>query len=189
MKHDSVLCGVGGQGVVSLGAIIARSAASEGLHVKQVELHGMAQRGGMVVSQVRISDETIHSNQIPLGTADMILGLEPMEALRNVKYLCPRNGICIASSAPVVNIPDYPQLKDIMGEIESLPRSKIVDSLKLAEKAGSRHTTNMVMLGAASVFLPLNIESLLGCISERFKGRSEDFIKMNQLAFELGRTA
>ncbi len=187
MKYDIILCGVGGQGIVSLAAIITNSAAHEGLMVKQVELHGMAQRGGIVVSHLRLSDSEIASDQIPLGTANMILSVEPMESLRYLNYLSAKLGVLITSSSPVKNIVDYPEYDTLLSHINEIPRSCALDAGTLAENAGSHHTINMVMLGAAADSLPLDLETLREKISSRFDGKNHTFIQMNLKAFELGR--
>ncbi len=187
MKYDIILGGVGGQGIVSLAAIITNSAAHEGMRVKQVEVHGMAQRGGIVVSHLRLSDDEIASDQIPLGTARMILSAEPMESLRYLNYLSAEDGILITSSTPVINIADYPDHDSLLYHINQVPRSCTLDAGMLANKAGSHHTINMVMLGAASNYLPLSLETLRDKIISRFKGKNHTFIQMNCTAFDLGR--
>lgn len=187
MKYDIILCGVGGQGIVSLAAIITNSAAHEGMQVKQVEVRGMAQRGGIVVSHLRLSDSEIASDQIPLGTARMILSTEPMESLRYLNYLSAEHGILITSSTPVINIADYPDYATLLSHINRVPRSFSLDAGMLAKKAGSHHAINMVMLGAASGSLPLGLETLREKIISRFEGKNDAFIQMNLKAFDLGR--
>jgi indolepyruvate ferredoxin oxidoreductase beta subunit len=87
MKTDIILAGVGGQGILSIAAVIGSAAVEENLFIKQTEVHGMSQRGGDVQSHLRISDQAIASDLIPLGRADLIISLEPMEALRYLPYL------------------------------------------------------------------------------------------------------
>ena len=89
MKTDIILSGVGGQGILSIATVIGEAALNEGLYIKQAEVHGMSQRGGDVQSNLRISSDPIHSDLIALGKADIIISLEPMEALRYVNYLAP----------------------------------------------------------------------------------------------------
>ncbi|MCF0209175.1 MAG: indolepyruvate oxidoreductase subunit beta, partial [Bacteroidaceae bacterium] len=108
MKLDIILAGVGGQGILSVATIIGEAAMNEGWQIKQAEVHGMSQRGGDVQSNLRISDQTIHSDLIPMGKADVIISLEPMEALRYLPYLNKETGWIITSSAPFVNINNYP---------------------------------------------------------------------------------
>ncbi len=187
MKYDIILSGVGGQGIVSLAAIITGSAAKENLFARQVEVHGMAQRGGMVVSHLRLSDTDIVSDQIPRGTARMILSTEPMESLRYLDYLSPGKGILITSSTPVKNISAYPDIDKLLCNISKLPKSITIDAAMIAEKTGSHHTINIVMLGAASSYLPLHIETLREIIVERFNHKNKATVKMNLRAFDLGR--
>ena len=188
MKYDMILAGVGGQGVLSVSAIIASSAMKEGLHVKQSEVHGMSQRGGAVVANLRISDQPIASDLIPRGTASMILSMEPLESLRYIDYLSP-DGYLITSTNPVVNIPDYPDLDELLQKIRSLPHVKLVDAEKLARQAGSGRATNMVMVGAASSLLPVKMETVEQFIRDIFERKGEKVVEINLKAFRLGREA
>ena len=105
MKSDIILSGVGGQGILSIATIIGEAALDEGLHIKQAEVHGMSQRGGDVQSNLRLSSDPIRSDLIPYGTADLILSLEPMEALRYLPYLSEK-GWVVTHSVPFINIPN-----------------------------------------------------------------------------------
>ena len=165
MKQDIILAGVGGQGILSIAYVIDNAALADGLFFKQAEVHGMAQRGGAVQSHMRLSDGTIWSDLIPKGGADMILSVEPLEALRYLDYLKP-DGIVVTSSTPFRNIPDYPEVDKVLEAIRKAPRSVIVDSEKLAKEAGTVKAQNIVLLGAASSFLILKEASLLGTIDD-----------------------
>lgn len=186
MKYDIILSGVGGQGVLSLSAIIAMSAMKDGLQVKQAEVHGMAQRGGAVVSNLRLSDTEIASDIIPLGKAAMILSMEPLECLRYLPYLA-EGGMLITSVDPWINIPDYPELDALVTKIEQLPNATTVKTKALAKEAGSPRAANTVMLGAASNHLPVKVETMKSCIGELFKRKGEDVVELNLKAFDLGR--
>ncbi len=186
MKQDIILAGVGGQGILSIAYVIDNAALKEGLSFKQAEVHGMAQRGGAVQSHLRLSDESIYSDLIPKGAADMILSVEPLEAIRYFDYLAP-DGVVVTSSSPFVNIPDYPDLDDILTKVRSVPRNTIVDSAKLAQEAGFARAQNMVMLGAASVHLILDEKNLQDYIRELFKRHGDKIVDINLKAFELGR--
>ena len=105
MKQDIILAGVGGQGILSIATVIGSAALEQGLHLKQAEVHGMSQRGGDVQSNLRISSDPIHSDLIPRGGADVVVSLEPMEALRYLPWLS-REGWIITNTTPFVNIPD-----------------------------------------------------------------------------------
>jgi indolepyruvate ferredoxin oxidoreductase beta subunit len=186
MKCDIVLAGVGGQGVISIAAIIASSAMEEGLHVKQAEVHGMSQRGGAVQSNLRLSDGAIHSDMVPKGTAQMIIAMEPLESLRYVDYLA-KDGTIFASTEPVLNIPNYPELDGLLASVKALPKAVLVEAKKLAVEAGSARATNMVMVGAASHLLPLKAETMRGLISQMFARKGEKVVSANLKAFDLGR--
>ena len=188
MKYDIILAGVGGQGVLSVSAIIGAAARSQGLFVKLSEVHGMSQRGGCVEANLRLSDKPIASDLIPRGSASMILSMEPLESLRYLNYLSPE-GILITSTDPVVNIPDYPNLDELVLKIRSLPHNKLVDSEQLARQAGSARATNMVIIGAASHFLPVNVESLEDSIKNLFAGKGDKVAGINLKAFRAGRGA
>jgi indolepyruvate ferredoxin oxidoreductase beta subunit len=188
MKRDVILCGVGGQGVLSLAAIIARAAVSEGLTVRQSEVHGMAQRGGAVLAHLRIADGPIASDLVPRGGADLVLSLEPVESLRYVGSLAP-SGALVTAAEPFVNIPDYPDLAAIHAAVRKLPVSRLVEAEALAKEAGLARAVNMVMVGAASHFLPVSAETLVGTICEMFAAKDPGVVAANQKAFELGRKA
>ncbi|MGZ5488866.1 MAG: indolepyruvate oxidoreductase subunit beta [Candidatus Aminicenantales bacterium] len=188
MKQDIILAGVGGQGILSIAYIIDNAALADGLAFKQAEVHGMAQRGGAVQSHMRLSDGTIWSDLIPKGEADMIMSVEPLEAVRYFDFLRP-DGIVITSSTPFRNIPDYPDLDKVLDAVRKAPRSVIVDSEKLAKEAGTVKAQNIVLLGAASSFLILKEASLLRTIETLFRGRGPTVLEANLKAFELGKKA
>jgi indolepyruvate ferredoxin oxidoreductase beta subunit len=188
MKYDIVLAGVGGQGVLSLAAILARAAMIDGLRVRQSEVHGMAQRGGAVSAHLRISDEDIAGDLVPSGGADMILAMEPLESLRYLSYLKP-DGIVVSASESVVNIPDYPEMETVLGAIRSLPRALLVDASAIAREAGSPRAVNMALAGAASLLVPIRIESLERGMDELFGGKGAKAAAANRRAFELAREA
>lgn len=188
MKRDVILCGVGGQGVLSLAAIIARAAVSQGLTVRQSEVHGMAQRGGAVLAHLRIADGPISSDLVPRGGADLVLSLEPVESLRYVGWLAPAGALVTAAEA-FVNIPDYPDLSVIHAAVRKLPVNRLVQAESLAKEAGLAKAVNMVMVGAASPFLPVSAETLVETICEMFAAKDPGVVAANQKAFYLGRAA
>ncbi len=188
MKQDIILAGVGGQGILSIAFVIDNAALADGLRFKQAEVHGMAQRGGAVQSHLRLSDGVIWSDLIPKGEADMILSVEPLEALRYFDYLTP-GGAVVTSSVPYRNIPDYPDLAQVLAEIGRTGTSVIVDSEKIAKEAGTSKAQNIVMLGAASKFLVLKTDTLRSYIEVLFKARGASVVEANLKAFELGRAA
>jgi indolepyruvate ferredoxin oxidoreductase beta subunit len=188
MKQDIILAGVGGQGILSIAYVIDNAALADGLFFKQAEVHGMAQRGGAVQSHMRLSDGTIWSDLIPKGEADMILSVEPLEALRYLDYLRP-DGIVVTSSTPYRNIPDYPEIDKVLEALHKAPRSVVVDSEKLAKEAGTVKAQNVVLLGAAASFLIIKEGSLLGTIEALFRDRGPTILESNLKAFALGKKA
>ena len=188
MKQDIILAGVGGQGILSIAYVIDNAALADVLQFKQAEVHGMAQRGGAVQSHLRLSSGRIWSDLIPKGEADMILSVEPLEALRYFDQMRPA-GIVVTSSTPYRNIPDYPDLDRVLGEVAKAGGSVIVDSEKLAKEAGTIKAQNIVMLGAASRFLILKEESLRTVVETLFKPRGAAVVEANLRAFDLGRKA
>jgi indolepyruvate ferredoxin oxidoreductase beta subunit len=187
-KQDIILAGVGGQGTISIAFVIASAALKEGLNVKQSEVHGMAQRGGAVQSHLRLSRSRIWSDLIPRGGADLILSVEPLEALRYLGYLSPQGRI-VTSSSPYVNIPDYPDLEELIARIRAIPGSVVVDSEKLAKEAGTIRAQNTVVLGAAARHLIVAEEGLKEYIRALFERRGEKVLMANLKAFDLGRGA
>jgi indolepyruvate ferredoxin oxidoreductase beta subunit len=188
MKQDIILAGVGGQGILSIAYVIDNAALADGLFFKQAEVHGMAQRGGAVQSHMRLSDGAIWSDLIPKGGADMILSVEPLEALRYLDGLRP-DGIVVTSSTPYRNIPDYPDVGQVLAAVRKAPRSVVVDSEALAKEAGTVKAQNIVLLGAASSFLILKEQSLLATIEALFRGRGPAVLEANLKAFALGKKA
>jgi len=186
MKQDIILAGVGGQGILSIAFVIDNAALKEGLIFKQAEVHGMAQRGGAVQSHLRISSDPIYSDLVPRGEADMLLSVEPLETLRYFDYLAP-DGVIVASSSPFVNIPNYPDLEDVLAKIKTVEKLVLVDSEELAKEAGFVKAQNMVMLGAASPHLILHEENLREYIQNLFEPRGEKVVEINLKAFQIGR--
>ena len=188
MKYDIILAGVGGQGVLSLAAIIARAAMKAGLEVRQSEVHGMSQRGGGVQAHLRLSDAPIASDLIPQGGADMILSMEPLEALRYLSSLKPEGAVVTASN-PFINIPDYPELEPVLNAIKSLPLYRVIDAESLAKEAGNPKAVNMTLVGAAAALLPISIDALEESAREAFAKKDLRVVESNLKAFKLGARA
>ena len=192
MKCDVILAGVGGQGVLSVAAIIAQAAVEEGFEVRQSEVHGMAQRGGAVLAHLRIADKAIASNLVPRGGADLIISMEPLESLRYAAWLTPasgQSGALVTAAEPLINIPDYPDMAEIIKAIESFPLHRIVNAAALAKETGFARSVNMVMVGAASAFLPIGAKTLEDTIEKMFAGKDPAAAVANRKAFGLGREA
>ncbi len=187
MKTDIILAGVGGQGILSIAASIGQAALKNKMYLKQAETHGMSQRGGDVVSHLRISDKPIHSDLIPEGKADLIISVEPMEGLRYVPYLS-ETGYLITNSTPFVNIPNYPDIDKVMAEIDKLEHKVVLDADAIAKALKSRRSSNMVMLGASSPFLNgVTPQNLQDGIKEIFGKKGEDVVAVNVDAFLAGK--
>jgi indolepyruvate ferredoxin oxidoreductase beta subunit len=187
MKCDVILAGVGGQGVLSIAAIIAKAAVASGLAVRQSEVHGMAQRGGAVSAHLRLSDGKIAGDLVPRGGADLIISMEPLESLRYAQWLSPE-GALVTAAEPFVNIGNYPASEEITRAIEAFPLFRIVNAAAMAKEAGLARAVNMVMVGAASPFLPLKSEVLEKTIALAFASK-EGAAEANIRAFCLGRSA
>jgi len=186
VTYDIILAGVGGQGVLSLAAIVAKAAMLDGFFVRQSEVHGMAQRGGAVLAHLRISDEPIAGDLVPAGGADMVLAMEPLESLRYLSYLKPE-GIVVTAAEPFVNIPDYPEIEKVLGAIRALPRSLLIDAAGIAKEAGSPRAVNMALAGAASLLLPVRLASIERGIDELFGKKDPRAAEANRRAIELAR--
>ncbi|MBO4842116.1 MAG: indolepyruvate oxidoreductase subunit beta [Bacteroidales bacterium] len=186
MKQDIILAGVGGQGILSIATVIGSAALEQGLYLKQAEVHGMSQRGGDVQSNLRLSSDPIQSDLIPRGAADLIVSLEPMEALRYVPYLTPQ-GWVITNTVPFVNIPDYPPMDSIMAELGKLPHLIAIDVDAIAKEVGSPRSANMVLLGGIAALLDiLDPEQLRDGIRRIFGRKGEEIVAANIKAFDAG---
>jgi indolepyruvate ferredoxin oxidoreductase, beta subunit len=186
MKQDIILAGVGGQGILSIATVIGMAAVRQGFFLKQAEVHGMSQRGGDVHSDLRISDQEIASDLIPEGSADMIISVEPMESLRYIPML-DVNGWLITNTTPYVNITNYPNLDDVMAEVNKFPHHIAIDANQIAMDLGAKKSANMVILGAASPFISLDFESLEDAIREIFRRKGQEIVDINMDALRKGR--
>jgi len=190
-KIDIIVVGVGGQGVILATEILGDAALKEGLEVIISEVHGMAQRGGSVVSHVRIGCD-IYSPTITEGGADVILGFEPIETLRALKFANQDTRI-IMNSKPIMPVTvstgayKYPPLEEVVEQCKRFTEhTTVVDAFKIAEEEGSSVAVNMVLMGvlAATGLLPIGEENLIQTI----KGHvPEKFVKVNLSAFAAGK--
>ena len=185
MKTDIILSGVGGQGILSIATVIGDTALNEGLHLKQAEVHGMSQRGGDVQSNLRISSEPIHSDLIPLGSANVIISLEPMEALRYMPYLAP-DGWVITSSKPFINIPNYPEQELLEKELAKIKNIVLIDTAQIAADNNIARSENMVLLGGAVDAIGLPMEMILDSVKRIFASKGDAVIEQNLKAVMLG---
>lgn len=189
MKKDIILAGVGGQGILTIATVIGEAAAKAGVNLKQAEVHGMSQRGGDVQSTLRLSTEPIYSDLIREGSADLIISMEPMEALRYVPYLV-EQGWVVTSSHPYKNIPNYPDEQQIVEELESLPHTAMLPIEDLARQNNMPKSANVVLLGMAARYIEiLSPEELRESIKRVFASKGEAVVEMNLRAFDLGLNA
>lgn len=186
MKTDIILAGVGGQGILTLATILGAAALKENLYLKQAEVHGMSQRGGDVQSNLRISSEPIHSDLIPYGSADLIVSLEPMEALRYVPYLS-KEGWIVTNTNPFVNIDNYPEMSEVESELEDCGNVVAFNMDETAKSLMSPRSSNMVLLGAASPFIDLKTEEIEQAIANLFSKKGVKIVESNIGAFKAGR--
>jgi indolepyruvate ferredoxin oxidoreductase, beta subunit len=186
MKNDIILSGVGGQGILSIAATIGLAAVANNLFLKQAEVHGMSQRGGDVQSHLRISDKPVFSDLIPYGKANLIISVEPMESLRYLPWLS-ETGWLVTNSNPFINIPDYPEIAEIITEINKVKNHIIIDADGIAKESGSARSGNMVILGAASSFIEMSYSSLENAVIKLFERKGEEIVKANLKAFKAGR--
>lgn len=185
MKTDIVLAGVGGQGILSIATILGAAALKEGLYLKQAEVHGMSQRGGDVQSNLRISSNPISSDLIPYGGADLIVSLEPMEALRYLPYLSP-TGWIVTNTTPFVNIDNYPEMEEIEKELAKYENVAAFDMDAIAKEVATPRSSNMVLLGAAAPFIDIETEKIEDGIRSVFGAKGEAIVNSNIAAFRAG---
>ena len=185
MKTDIILAGVGGQGILSIATILGEAALRRNLYLKQAEVHGMSQRGGDVMSCLRLSSDPIASDLIPSGKVDLIISLEPMEALRYVHLFAPE-GRVITSTEPFVNIPDYPAIEAVMAELAALPRVVTLPAEAIAREVASPRSSNMALLGASAPYIGLPVDVLEESIAAVFGAKGEKIVADNLAAFRAG---
>lgn len=186
MKKDIILCGVGGQGILSIATVIGEAATIAGINLKQAEVHGMSQRGGDVQSNLRLSTEKIYSDLIPHGGADLVISMEPMESLRYLPFLA-KNGTIVTSSKPFINIPNYPDEDALQAELDALPSVVKLDIESVAKDAGNVRGANMVLLGMAAPFLEIiTVDQLRQAITTIFARKGEAVVEANLKAFDMG---
>ncbi|MBQ8864803.1 MAG: indolepyruvate oxidoreductase subunit beta [Bacteroidaceae bacterium] len=185
MKKDIIICGVGGQGILSIATIIGEAATRAGLYLKQAEVHGMSQRGGDVQSNLRLSTEPIWSDLISEAGADLIISMEPMESMRYLSYLS-KDGRVVTNSKPFVNIPNYPAEDALQKELDALPSVKL-DIEEVAKDCGNPRGANMVLLGMAAPTIGiLSVEDLRNAIATVFARKGEQVVEANLKAFDAG---
>lgn len=186
MKTDIILAGVGGQGILSIAAVLGYAALESGLYLKQSEVHGMSQRGGAVQSHLRISDKPIHSDLVPKAGADLVLSVEPLESLRYIEYLA-SGGRLVTNITAERNIPDYPEQADVLEAVHAVPGSITIDADEIARRVHNRQGMNMVMTGAASPFLSVPFEAIVESVRRVFARKGDEVVDKNIAALQAGR--
>ena len=185
MIKNIILSGVDGQGILTIASIIDLAAMHSNLNVKQAEVHGMSQRGGDVQSNLRISDQEIYSDLIPKGEADIVLAMEPLEALRYVPFL-KKDGIIITSSGCMKNIPNYPDEAKVLEAIKNSGfKYIIIDSEEIAKNLSER-VSNVVIAGAVAPIIGIDAKIMEESVKELFASKGEEIVAMNAKAFEMG---
>jgi len=183
------LVGVGGQGILLTSEILARAAALAGLDVKKSEIHGMAQRGGSVISQVRFGAR-VYSPIIADGTSDILVAFERLEALRWRHLLAPAGRVLINRHdvVPVtVSSGQQAAVEDIDGVIADLyPGALMVPATRLATELGQVRAANMVLAGALSRWTPFGVEAWQAAMQARIPAK---LLALNERAFAAGREA
>jgi len=189
-EFNIVLAGVGGQGILLAAEILGTAAIKEGINVRVSEIHGMAQRGGAVVSNVRLGERVLSSTVLD-GQADVILGFEPLETLRNLKFASEKTLVIMSNerippTELAAKMMKYPSMEEIVKNIRGFTKNAmIVEVAKLAKEAGSTLTQNIVLIGAlaATGKMPVKNESLKEALKELVPKRH---LQKNVKAFELG---
>ncbi len=184
--HGIVLAGVGGQGVLSLAQIVLEALRRSGLQALQSEIHGMSQRGGSVHAQVCFADVPLTSPIIDEGCADLLISLEPLEALRYVAMLR-MDGHLVVSEEPQMSMDGYPPLDDVYAALKKVRGCHLIDTEELARRLNHRQAGGMALLGMASKYLPVADEIWRKVIFERFEGKGARVTDKNLEAFEAGR--
>lgn len=188
MKTDIILCGVGGQGILTIATIIGQAAMNENLYIKQAEVHGMSQRGGDVQSNLRLSSDPIDSDLIAEGRCDVIISMEPMEALRYLPYLS-KDGWIITANTPFVNIPDYPDMDKINADLSKVKNVIAIDIEQLAKDNGVSRSANVILLGAAQKAIGIDFDKLENAVRDVFARKGEAIVEANLKALNIGKEA
>jgi len=189
-EYNIVICGVGGQGTILASKILAQTAVRLGLNCRVGETHGMSQRGGSVISHVRIGNK-VYGALTPYAHGDLMLVFEPIESLRYINYL-KKDAYVVLNSHPIIptsvnaGLATYPDFSEILSKLKEVTNNILsLDASRIACLSGSIISLNMVIIGAATKvpIFPLPKEELIKTIEELVKPK---FIQINKTAFEAG---
>ncbi|KAA3612532.1 MAG: indolepyruvate oxidoreductase [Calditrichaeota bacterium] len=190
MKNDNtfglVVAGVGGQGAVTIAQLVLGAAWMSGLHVLQSEVHGMSQRGGEVSAHIMISKKKVTSPTIEKGTGDLLIGLEPLEALRHLVYL-KKGAPVVSTTTAIVNMDSYPEVDRVNKLLSGIDGVKMIDSESLSKEMRFPQAGTIALLGAAATYLPITDKIWEKVIQERFASKGEKVIEKNMRAFMTGK--
>ena len=187
---EVLICGVGGQGVVLMSELLGNAAVRDGVGVKGSEALGMAQRGGSVISNIRLGSR-VYAPMTMEGTCDVMVALEPSEAIRNIGYLSASSLVILNTREVIPNTvfigkSKYPDQEEILSRLKQVTGQVVsLDASQIAEAAGSRQSTNVVMMGAlfGTGLVPIKAETAKAIIQERFAAKVAE---LNIKAFDLG---
>lgn len=180
------IAGVGGQGAVTAAQLVMGAAWHAGYHALQSEVHGMSQRGGAVNAQILFDKRPVSCPIVMEGDGDLLIGLEPLESLRYLQYL-KQDARLVVSTEPVINMDGYPEEDQLIKALESVEGTELIDTKAHAKTLENKRSGNMVLLGKASNYLPIDAEMWKKAIAERFKSKGEKIVEQNIKAFEFGR--
>ncbi|MBF0441641.1 MAG: indolepyruvate oxidoreductase subunit beta [Oligoflexales bacterium] len=185
-SHKIIVVGVGGQGAITVAQLLMGAAWTGGYHALQSEVHGMAQRGGSVTAQVIFDKKPVTSPLIMEGTGDLLIGLEPLESLRYLALL-KKDARLVVSNEPIINMDNYPDEQGLFSELSKISGIEIIDTRAHAKTLNNKKSGNMVILGKASCYLPIEISVWRDAIAARFSSKGDEVIRKNIEAFEFGR--
>ena len=187
-----IICGVGGQGNILATELLASALVEQGFYTTVGETYGASQRGGSVMSHVRISSTAEYGVLIPLGEADIIVSFEPTDTLRVARDYANKGSLVIPESRPNYPLADlsgeafYPSMEDIEAELKKLAGVvKIIEATRLAVEAGNSQATNILLMGALTALpqVPLTTEDYDRVMEQRFKGTA---LELNRKVFKIG---
>lgn len=181
-----IIAGVGGQGTLTLAQLVIGAAWKSGLYCLQSEVHGMSQRGGAVNAHVTMDSKPVSSPLILEGSADLLIGMEPLETLRYLNYI-KQDGVVLSSTSPIKNIPNYPDDDTVLAEVNKIDGVKAVNTDENAKNLKNKHAGNIILLGMASNHLPIDDNTWFQVFEERFSSKGEKVIQKNIDAFNFGK--